>query len=315
MSFLIPDIFIQLILYSVLIFFLCISLVVSVRVILRWDFSGTSEMQYALEKQTYLVSVLMKYMFAVNIPMFLVFIYANDKLSAYLTGAMCAAGVLNATIYGKYLIILKIINLYLSVAWLTVNRFDLKNETLPFTYVKFSIIPLFFASFIAEAILFILHFASIDPTVPVSCCNVIFADNTSIFRTFISDNAVYLFTGSFALTVLTCKRPVLYGAANVLFAVSGVAVLIYKVSPYIYELPTHQCPFCILQSGYGYVGYAFYITLFTGTALGISAGFQTLISRIPPKKMFRYSMVLNITYLLLCVWFPLSYFLTNKTWL
>ncbi|MCD8552899.1 hypothetical protein [Seleniivibrio sp.] len=315
MSFLIPDIFVQLVLYSVMIFFLCISLFVGIRVILHWDISDTSETQYVLEKHTYLVSVLMKYIFAVNIPAFIIFIYANDKLSAYLTGAMCAAGVLNATIYGKYLMGLKIINLYLSAAWLTVNSFDLKNEALPFTYTKFSIIPLFFATFIAEAVLFVLHFASIDPTVPVSCCNVIFADNTSIFRTFISDNAIYLFAGSFALTVLNYSRPVIYGAANILLAVSGIAVLIYKVSPYVYELPTHQCPFCILQSGYGYVGYAFYITLFTGTALGISAGFQKLISGIAPKKMFFYSMLFNIAYLLLCAWFPLSYFFRNKTWL
>lgn len=317
MSFLIPDIFIQTILYAVLTFFLCISLFISIRVISRWEFSSTSEKQYLLEKQTYLVSVLMKYAFAVNIPAFLIFIYANDKLSAYLTGAMCAAGVLNATIYGKYLIIFKIINLYLSAVWLTVNHFDNRSETMPYTSVKFRMIPLLFATFCIEGTLFILHFASIDPAVPVSCCNVIFADDTSAIRTFFSTYATQLFAAAFILVAVAylMKRTVIFGAANVIYAVAAIAVLIYGVSPYVYELPTHKCPFCILQGGYGYIGYAFYITLFGGTAIGISAGIQTLLSGTEPKKMTKISMVLNCAYLLLCAWYPAAYYITNRTWL
>ena len=30
------------------------------------------------------------------------------------------------------------------------------------------------------------------------------------------------------------------------------------------ELPTHHCPFCILQQEYGYIGYPLYLTLMTG---------------------------------------------------
>jgi len=36
------------------------------------------------------------------------------------------------------------------------------------------------------------------------------------------------------------------------------------ISVYFYELPTHHCPFCILQKEYGYVGYPLYLTLFGG---------------------------------------------------
>lgn len=317
MSFLIPDIFIQIILYAILTFFLCISLFVSIRVIGGWDFKSTSEKQYLLEKQTYLVSVLMKYAFAVNIPAFLIFIYANDKLSAYLTGAMCAAGVLNATLYGKYLIIFKIVNLYLSAVWLTVNHFDSRSEFMPYTALKFRMIPLLFTMFCIECALFIMHFASIDPAVPVSCCNVIFADGTSVIRTFFSAYAVQLFAAAFILVsaAFLLKHPVLYGAANIFYVITGIAVLIYGVSPYVYELPTHKCPFCILQSGYGYAGYWFYITLFGGTASGIAAGVQTLISGVVPKRMVTVSIGLNCAYLLLCAWYPASYFLTNRTWL
>jgi hypothetical protein len=49
----------------------------------------------------------------------------------------------------------------------------------------------------------------------------------------------------------------------------SVAALISFIALYFYELPTHHCPFCLLQREYGYVGYAVYATLLLG---GIAAG-------------------------------------------
>jgi hypothetical protein len=48
----------------------------------------------------------------------------------------------------------------------------------------------------------------------------------------------------------------------------SVAALISFIALYFYELPTHHCPFCILQREYGYVGYLIYATLLLG---GIAA--------------------------------------------
>jgi len=41
---------------------------------------------------------------------------------------------------------------------------------------------------------------------------------------------------------------------------------------YVYENPNHHCPFCLLKSGYGYLGYALYPPLFVATAAGLGAG-------------------------------------------
>ena len=67
----------------------------------------------------------------------------------------------------------------------------------------------------------------------------------------------------------------LRGKGGKLFAVAGtlafpvsVAALISFISLYFYELPTHHCPFCILQREYHYVGYLIYVTLLGG---GIAA--------------------------------------------
>jgi hypothetical protein len=44
------------------------------------------------------------------------------------------------------------------------------------------------------------------------------------------------------------------------------------ISVYFYELPTHHCPFCILQKEYGYIGYPLYLTLLGGTISGVGVG-------------------------------------------
>jgi hypothetical protein len=73
---------------------------------------------------------------------------------------------------------------------------------------------------------------------------------------------------------------------------------------YIYELPTHHCPFCILQKEYGYVGYVLYIALFGGGVAGMGAGalmpFRSRgsIARIVPALQRRLAAVTLVLYLL-----------------
>lgn len=59
--------------------------------------------------------------------------------------------------------------------------------------------------------------------------------------------------------------------SGVTFLVSLASILSF-ISLYFYELPTHHCPFCILQKEYGYIGYPLYITLFGGTISGVGVG-------------------------------------------
>ena len=48
--------------------------------------------------------------------------------------------------------------------------------------------------------------------------------------------------------------------------------MISFISPYIYEMPTHHCPFDVLQRGYGYVGYPLYGLLGGGILAGLGVG-------------------------------------------
>jgi hypothetical protein len=60
-------------------------------------------------------------------------------------------------------------------------------------------------------------------------------------------------------------------ASAATFIISLASILSF-ISVYFYELPTHHCPFCILQKEYGYVGYPLYITLLGGTISGMGVG-------------------------------------------
>ena len=44
------------------------------------------------------------------------------------------------------------------------------------------------------------------------------------------------------------------GLSGILFLIAATSIFSF-ISLYVYELPTHHCPFCVLQREYGYVGY------------------------------------------------------------
>jgi hypothetical protein len=69
-------------------------------------------------------------------------------------------------------------------------------------------------------------------------------------------------------------------ACTVALATSLHAIIAY-ISPYFYELPTHHCPFCILQREYGFVGYPLYLALMAGAVAGLGVGATLPYRKIP----------------------------------
>jgi hypothetical protein len=73
-------------------------------------------------------------------------------------------------------------------------------------------------------------------------------------------------------------------------------------------MPTHHCPFCLLQREYGYIGYLLYTALFGSAVSGMGAGIlmpfrnlKSLSGIIPPlqKKLTLLTLVLSAIFLLL----------------
>jgi len=318
MSFIIPEVFVNLILDTLIAIFMTIGAFNSFKIARGWRSGSGSQQQYKLEKRAYLVSTITKYVILLKLPLLIFFIYTNDKMATVLTGAMCAAGSINSTVYGSYLLYAKVFNIFLFSLWVIANHYDSKQKELPFMVWKFRLIIFISIAIIFELALAYTHFMSIDPTAVVSCCSAIYSSTGESIIAKI-DGAYWFFlfiTAYLFLLIAHLKKSAnAISALNIAYFLSAIASLTNFVSTYVYELPTHKCPFCILQADYYYVGYLFYITLFTGVSVG---GTLWLIKKIKgdfPTSLSKISFIANTLYLMLSVNYPLSFYLKNGVWL
>lgn len=312
---LIPEVIAIFILNGIFLVFATVAFVLSLKIAKNWDMEKTTTLQYTLEKQSFLTATIIKYIFIIKLPLFLFFVFTLDKISNILIGAMCAAGVVDATQYGIYLFVLKILNLYLFGFWIVLNKTDLSKEHLPFTKLKFTIFCIFYFVLVAEIILETMMFLAIDPSRMVSCCGTLYSSTSAsyISTLFQVSNGVHIvsFYTAFAFLILAyfLKNRLLYAVISAVFIIISIVSLIAFFGTYIYELPTHHCPFCFLQKDYYYVGYLLYSTLFAGTFFGI------LLAFFENEKLFFYSFVFIIIYVLVITYYPLCYYIRNGVWL
>lgn len=290
-----------------------IAFVLSIQIYQNWNLDSTSNLQYKLEKKTYLAATIIKYIFLLKIPLFLFFIFTLDNISASIIGAMCAAGVVDATAYGVYLFIFKIINLYLFGYWLLLHYKDKQDEHYRYTKKKFLLFMIAFAFLLIEIVLELLMFLAIDIDQIVSCCGTLYSSTSSsyISNIFLISPVIQIsiFYILFILLIITylLKKEYLFISINFLFLVISIITLISFFGTYIYELPTHHCPFCFLQKEYNYIGYFLYSFLFFGTFFGM--GIKLLDNT---KKL---SIIFTVLYTLTISYYPLSYYLKNGVWL
>ncbi len=310
-----PEVLTIQILNLIFLFFTTIAFFLSLRIFLKWDINSTTKLQYTLEKQSFLTATIIKYILAIKLPLFLFFIFTLDKLSTSITGAMCAAGVVDATTYGTYLFILKIINIYLFSLWLIIHNVDTKNEKLPYTKFKFGFFLIIFFIFILEIVIELLMFNAIDINKMVSCCGTLYSSSTTsyISSIFQIENSIILtlFYSIFSLLCISYffKLKSLFTLTNFVFLIISIISLITFFGTYIYQLPTHHCPFCFLQKDYYYVGYLIYTLLFTGTFFGI------VVSFFEKSKFYKISLIFNLLYLLVVSAYPIIYYIKNGVWL
>lgn len=316
-----PEIIALLIIDAIFLFLATLAFFLSLPIIFKWDITSLKPLQYKLEKRAVLIATIIKYIFFLKLLLFLFFIFSADKISGAITGAMCAAGVVNSVSFGLWMFTLKIVNLFLFGFWLVLHKQDLNHENLPFTHTKFIIFAVAYFWLLVEVLLQTSFFTSLDVDKIVSCCGTLFSATTSssISSLFELGNSfvVSLFYGSYLLVVIAffLKNPIAFILTNVLFFLVSILALILFFSTYVYELPTHNCPFCLLQKDYFYVGYAFYVFLFIGTFSGISGGLVWLLDKSYSLSFYKTSFVFNTLYMLLCSAYPLSYYFRNGVWL
>jgi hypothetical protein len=261
------------------------------QIIGRWDLSSGSELQLRLEKKTYLISTVMAYALGFQIVSLFLFIHTADSLCNMFTGAMCAAGTLAVNSYGYPVFVLKIANFLFAGLWLIMNHADNRAEDYPLIKKKYLLLLTIAPFVLAEAVLQAVYFFSLEADVITSCCGSLFSTEgkgtvqavltmpVKPVRTlfFISVACV---TASGIYLYRTGRGAYLFSASSLVsFAVSALSLVLF-ISLYIYEIPTHYCPFCILKKEYHYLGYPLYATLLGGAVAGIGAGLIQPFRRI-----------------------------------
>jgi hypothetical protein len=315
-----PEVLTIEILDVIFLLFSTVAFILAFKISLKWDINSTTKEQYMLEKNSFLGATIIKYILAIKIPLFFFFIFTLDKISNLLTGAMCSAGVIDATDYGIYLLILKLFNLYIFGFWLILHYLDIKSPSLPHTKLKFEFFTIIYWFLVAEIVIEIMMFNDIDINKMVSCCGTLYSSsaNSAIGSILNISTPLLLggFYGIYLLLVLAYRYRVKYtfGILNLLFLVVSLISLISFFGTYIYELPTHHCPFCFLQKDYYFVGYFIYFFLFVGTFYGISSALLEKMGK-DSSRVYRVSLIFNTLYLILVSSYPIVYFLKNGVWL
>jgi len=315
-----PEVLTLFILNLLFAFFATVAFVLAIKINLYYDKNATTSQQYRLEKQSYLSATIIKYILAIKIPLFIFFIFTLDKISIILPGAMCGAGVVNATSYGLYLLVLKILNLYFFAYWVVLNTQDMNSETQPYIKLKFKLFILLYLFFMVEIILEATMFLSIDIKDVVDCCGVIFSSSDSTYMaTLINASPTLLLTSFYSIFIMLIifyllKKRYLFAFFNTLFLLVSLISLISFFGTYIYEMPTHHCPFCFLQREYNYIGYILYIVLFIGTFYGVLLGLIKF-DRKKQVKYFNISLLFNTLYLSIVSGYVLLYYIKNAVWL
>jgi hypothetical protein len=256
-----------------------------VSILKHWDLQNGSELQLGLERKTYLISTVMSYAFGFQLLSLFLFIFTADKLSGLFVGAMCAAGTLNVNGYGYPALLLKIVNFLLGGVWLTVNYADNRAFDYPLIRMKYLflliITPFIFAEMFTQGV----YFLNLKANVITSCCGSLFSpESAGIGASLTALPSIPMKISFYAVMTVTAISGFCFYlrgrvSAGLIFSVTtliaftvSIAALISFISLYFYALPTHHCPFCILQKEYYYIGYPLYLTLLGGVVTGLSVG-------------------------------------------
>jgi hypothetical protein len=113
-------------------------------------------------------------------------------------------------------------------------------------------------------------------------------------------------------------RGSLSGGLWLAFFVLSLLIITSLVSPYVYEIPTHRCPFDLLKAEYHFIGAGMYPLLFVASFSGASSGFGQLLGTytqlLEPLTRYRKRASLvalwsACVFLLWIGYYPLSYHL------
>lgn len=305
------------------------------RILRSWDIGSGSELQIRLEEEVYLSAVLVEFGFAIQLLSVLMLVLAADYFSKILVGAMCATGALTANSYGVPALIIKLISLFLSAAWIVCHKLDISSEYYPLVKVKYLLLFFIFPLLILDSTLLVLYLYNLEPDIITSCCGVLFSsqinDGYNLFAIMPSSGLLVIYgVVAMVLAVVSFKLSqyrndtdavpasiswISIGLWLVFYFFSLLVITIFT-SPYIYAMPHHRCPFDLLKSPYLFIGYPLYFFLHGAVITGITTGIAMLSEcrsglALPAARLRlwsgRLSLIFMAVFLLMVIYHPLIY--------
>ncbi len=309
---------------------LCYSAYHGLHILKSWNITSGSELQLNLERRTYLISTLVTYAFAFQLISLFLFIFTADHLHTLFVGAMCAAGSLNVNDFGYPTVILKTVNFLLAGLWLILNFTDNRAYDYPLIKKKYLFLLLITPAIVIEAIIQARYFIEMKPNIITSCCGTLFSvDAEGVTSGIVALPLLPVSAGFYAIIALTAGLGIYFyikGRGAYLFSLAStgafilsIVALVSYISLYIYELPTHHCPFDILQANYNFVGYPIYVCMLgsavSGMGVGLIAPFKkikSLVQVIPAvqQRLTLTSLICNLIFLGIVVFSVISSNLT-----
>lgn len=318
----------------VTLFLILFASLVAVRILRYWRAGSDSALQIRLEGETWLASALMQYCLVFQMFSLLMLVLAADHFAGQLVGAMCATGALTANGFGIPVLVNKILLVFFGGYWLLIHHLDMQVETTPLVRFKFWWVLVLMVLVCVDGALLTGYLANLSPDVITSCCGVLIRPGEGDGYNLLDPFSLPLLLGLFyglavtlvAISWLLLREGELVGrwlrylhAAlwALFFPVALWAITIY-FSSYIYAMPSHRCPFDILQPQFHGIGYPIYATLFAATFWGTAGGVAQLVAGMEPlaghvysfqRFGVRFSLCVLPIFLLLTGYAPLRYFL------
>ncbi len=294
------------------------------QIVSRWDNTSSSETQLQLERKTWLVSTLLNYALGFQILSGVLYLYTLEDIHRLFVGAMCATGALNANQVGWLVLAIKVILFFIAALWVALNRLDQRTEDTPLIRPKYLALMLITPLVAFDLYLQFSYFAGLRPEIITSCCGSLFSEQgASVASELVGIPALkmmevfFAIIGVFFVLLIACYfsraallRSLLFVAALLTFFASLGAVVSF-VSLYIYQMPSHHCPFDMLQGHYNFIGYPLYAGLFVGTLFGLLPGLCQPLRRHPSlrreidqleKRWLWLALLGMLTFLLISAW-------------
>lgn len=275
------------------VFLLAVAARSALRVIRFWNPASDDSRQISLESEIWLSSTLVTYALALQILSLVLLVLAADNFAEVITGAMCATGTLLVNDFGLPALTVKLVGVFFYGFWLVIHRLDISSEHYPLVRHKCWYLLALLPWLAADITLQSLYLLKIEPDIITSCCAVVFSPGSGgsqLWAELAGGQILLPFYGGIAALLLTGTAlwrwpgPWLYGAFAalwLLFLPLALLAITVAISSYIYAMPFHNCPFCILKPEYAYIGFAIYGTLLPAAFYGLSGPLAGLFRSLP----------------------------------